>query len=251
MSGVETSAILDAAQRLLHEAGVDFTMEQLEDRVGVSRATLYRRIGSKATLLERLAADRGEVVGDAHQEILHAARAVIGREGLTGATMDQIADEAGVGVATVYRHFETKDGLLRSFIEEMTPRPVVKSLSRHPGADVAAELKAIVTELVTFVHENRDILRITFLGDEPERRYVERLREQSDSTIGWLTRYFARQQAEGRLTSSVAPHDLALGLMGIVLAFAMIGPLHYGVALSDPEAAAKTISDMFLNDLKE
>ena len=36
MSELETGRILDAAQQLIHEQGRGFTMEQLEERVGLS-----------------------------------------------------------------------------------------------------------------------------------------------------------------------------------------------------------------------
>lgn len=45
--------------------------------------------------------------------VLDAARECFGRDGLD-AQMDDIAAIAGVGVGTVYRHFETKDALLEA-----------------------------------------------------------------------------------------------------------------------------------------
>ena len=250
MSALETGRILDAAQQLIHEQGRGFTMEQLEERVGLSRATLYRRVGSRAALLERLAAERNEVVDDTRSQILRAARTVIGREGLAGATVEQFAAEAGVGVATVYRQFESKEGLVRAFMEEMTPRPIIRSLSDSIGDDIGTELTAVVAALVGFVHDLRDVLRIALLGDERDRQYMESLRQRSDSSFSWLVAYFERRQREGLVTSDVEAGDLALGLMGMVLGFGMIGPLQYGTRLGDPEKAALTIAEVFLNGVQ-
>lgn len=250
MSHLDTQRILDAAQHLVREHGADFTMEQLEDAVGVSRATLYRRIGSRAALLDRLATERDEVIDDTNRQILRAVRAVIGREGLAGATIEQVASEAGVGVATVYRRFETKEGLLRAFIDEMTPRQVIRSLSDTVGEDIGTELHGVVSVLVAFVHDLRDVLRIALLGDARDREYMEGLRQRSDSSFGWLTTYFERRQSEGMITEAVEARDLALGLMGLVLGFAMIGPLHYGTAVADTEATAHVITEMFLSGVE-
>ena len=250
MSDADTDRILDEAQRLVREHGAGFTMDQLEDRVGMSRATLYRRIGSRTALLERLATERNEVVDDTRQQILTAARTVIGREGLIGATVEHVATEAGVGVATVYRQVETKEGLLRAFMDEMSPRPMIRSLSDATDGDVENELKEIVTALVGFVHDLRDILRIALLGDVREREYMENLRQRSDSSFDWLAAYFARCQRDGSINKDLEPRDLALGLMGMVFGFGMIGPLHYDTGLVDPASAAHSIVESFLNGVK-
>jgi AcrR family transcriptional regulator len=51
------------------------------------------------------------------QRVLDAAKDCFAREG-TCAQIDEIAAAAGVGVGTVYRHFETKDALVRALAEE-------------------------------------------------------------------------------------------------------------------------------------
>ncbi len=52
-----------------------------------------------------------------HERILAAAREVFARRGLD-AEIKEIADRAGVGVGTLYRHFESRDGLLRALLLE-------------------------------------------------------------------------------------------------------------------------------------
>ena len=184
-----------AAASLLTEVGADFTMEQLAARAQVPRATLYRHIGSKQALLTRLAAHAAPDAGvapDPRIRILLAARRVFAQAGLAGATMEQIAAEAQVGVATVYRHFGDKDGLIRAFIAELSPRPVVRELA-EPTADVAADLRALATTLLPFFYEYRDILRLILTAEATERAYIEQLRTGSDHTLDQLESYFATQ----------------------------------------------------------
>lgn len=245
-------SILEAAQSLLTEVGEAFTMHQLEAKANVSRATIYRRVGNKERLLKRLAQVRGETFKKSglRLNILKAARVVFAREGLVAATMEGVANEAGVGVATVYRHFGDKDGLLRAFIDEMTPRTTVRALALHPTEEVTVDLERIVGAMLSFFFDNRDILRLVLLGSETERRYLERLREPSDSSLGRLTAYFDTQMAAGRLKRTGEPREVALALVGMVLAFAVIGPLHYGASLEHPERSGRLIVQLFLNDLR-
>ena len=166
--------ILEAARALIEDVGENFTMEQLESKAKVSRATIYRRVGNKDALLEHLAHQRGESFEktNVRLSILNAARIVFSEEGLLAATMEQIAEQAEVGVATVYRHFGDKEGLVHAFIEEATPRPVVHALAMKPTKDVAADLEKIIGMAIPFFLENRDILRLVFMGGKKERSYL-------------------------------------------------------------------------------
>lgn len=247
-----TSRINAAAATLLHEVGDGFTMEQLAARAQVPRATLYRRIGSKQALLDRLyhALQLAHArPPDLHTRILVAARRVVAHAGLAGATMEQIAAEAGVGVATVYRHFGDKDALIRTFIAELSPRPIVRDLA-EPTPDVVADLRAVATTLLPFLYEYRDILRLILTADATERAYIEHLRASSDRTLDQLEDYFAAQIAAGRLAVEATPQEVALAFLGLLLTFAVVGPAHYATALDDVDRIAALIAQVFTTGLQ-
>lgn len=241
-----------AAQALLAERGPSFTMAELAAKARVSRATLYRRLGSKQDLLRRLAAARGAPfeAGDTRRRILDAARTVFARHGLVAATMEQIAHEAGLGVATLYRHFGDKESLIRAFVDEMTPRTTLQDLIRQPSQDVAADLTQILRALLAFLLENREVFRLAFTAYEREVGYFRQVRQGSDTLFGLLTAYFRAQMQAGRIRPVAEPEDLALALSGVVLAFALFGPLHYGTPEPDPEAAARRLADLLLDGLR-
>ena len=238
--------IFGAAQALLERVGEGFTMEQLEARTGLSRATLYRRIGNKEKLLEHLTRERGKTFErlDIKRVILKAAQEVFGRAGLVAATMEQVASEAEVGVATVYRHFGDKETLLKTFIEEMTPKAVRESVLQ-PTSDVQADLEKLVGVLLTFLYEHRNLFRLVLMGNESDRQYLQSLRERSDSTQLRVEAYFAEQQKTGRFAATAEPDELALALMGMVIAYAVLGPLHYGRELTDLKVTSKLIVSLF------
>lgn len=246
------SSILNVARSLLAENDGGFTMEQLEAKTGISRSTLYRRMGTKEMLLKRLAHERGETFEkpETRRGILEAARVVFGRNGLAAATMEQIAHEAGVGIATVYRHFGDKESLIRAFVAKMVPRTAVQALALHPGQDVAHDLEEMIKSIMAFFFDNRDLLRLVLMGSEADRHTLESLRQGSDTTLSLLTNYFRSQLDAGRLQNVGKPGELALALMGMMLAFAVVGPLHYGTTPDLPEQSSKLIVTIFLNDLR-
>lgn len=243
--------IVRAATGLLNQVGEGFTMDQLAGKANVPRATLYRRVGSKEALLQRLAVEAGVVLDpqrDVRTRILHGARRVFGRYGLASATIEQIAAEAEVGVATVYRHFGDKDHLVWAAVEELTPRPFLRDLA-PPSEDVAADLMTLTTTLLPFIYEYRDIMRLMLTGNDAERAYIEHLRTGSDRTLDQIAAYFAAQLDVGRLRSTGAPQELALAYIGLLFTFAVIGPLHYGTTLEEPDRVSSLIVQIFLNGL--
>jgi len=243
--------ILDAARALLAEGRGALTMQRLAEQTGLSRATLYRCVGSKAQLLARLAETEGRELAAAspRERILQAARRVFGREGIAAATMEQIAQEAGVGVATVYRLFGSKEGLLHAFAVEVVPRTAVREQALHPTENVAQDLEAIVHLMLGFFYEHRDVVRMALLGMEAERRYLQGLRQDTNTTLDYLAAYFHQQMSAGRLKAVARPKDLALALIGMVLAFAVVGPLHYGTAPESIEGTARLIVTLLLESL--
>src|SRR4029450_3935047 len=95
------------------------SMDELAIRAGVSRATLYRLFGSHQHLLHELGLQPPPTV---HDRILDTGLELVGRHGLADLSMDELAAEAGVSRATLYRLVPGKEAL---FAE---PRPSISPL---------------------------------------------------------------------------------------------------------------------------
>src|SRR5258708_16857368 len=54
----------------------------------------------------------------ARQRLLETARALFYQEGIRAIGVDTIVERSGVGKATLYRHFPTKDDLIAAYIEQ-------------------------------------------------------------------------------------------------------------------------------------
>src|SRR4051812_3767808 len=111
--------LLNAAAKLWRIHGEAFTMDDLAAKSRVPRAALYRIFSKKAEILRALAQERGitelaDEPPEIAQRIIEAARKIFFAEGIQASTLERVAEAAGVGVATVYRHFKDKAGLLRA-----------------------------------------------------------------------------------------------------------------------------------------
>ena len=243
-------SILDAAEQLLAD-NPDFTMDELGTAVSLSRATLYRKIGNKEALLQRLAAERGLAQAestDIRSRILAAARDIFGRHGLLEVTMEQIAQEANVGVATLYRHFGDKGGLVRAFAANITPSHAIADIAQHISGDLSADLTTIVTHMLQFLYDNRDIANLSFIQSEKTRQYLAHIRPAPERTLYQLTHFFEAQHTAGNLPEG-DPQQFALALTGIIFSFSYLAPTYYDMPLAKPEATAEFIVNLFLKGI--
>ena len=81
----------------------------------------------------------------ARERILGTAHDLFYRDGIRATGIDKIIAEAGVAKLTFYRHFPSKDELVRAFLEERHTRWMawfVDALGRH-GASTGAGLTAL------------------------------------------------------------------------------------------------------------
>ena len=243
-----TDSILVAAAGLYHKNGADFTLEMLADETGLSRATLYRRIGSKEALIAALAA-RGLINPDNHadleERVLAAARRVVAEYGFLACTMEQIAREAGIGVATLYRRFRDKERLLGRLAAEPAPKPVIRQAQATGEAGFEAELRQLIEVGLHYGSHNRDAVRAILSASKAEETFVEEQRHVSADAFARMVDYMQTQQRTKTLRSDVSAANLAMMLSGMIMQFALFGPAYLGRSL-DVEADAGVILALFL-----
>ena len=95
--------------------------------------------------------------------ILDAAIKVIAQKGLEKATMEQVADEAGISKATIYLYFKNKDDLYYHCV--MTRFEKIMCLMRQAveGVDDPIErIKVLVNTQVNAMEVEKDFFRVFF-----------------------------------------------------------------------------------------
>jgi AcrR family transcriptional regulator len=250
----DTQILKIAAQLWQQQPGAAFTMERLADATGISRASLYRRLGSREAILQRLAGEQAIDVEelslpDIPTRILQATGAVLNRCGFAGLTMEQIAQEAGVGPATVYRHFGSKEALLEAFFSANSPRQLLRSLVASAESDLETDLNLVATSMLEFVQNNLGLIHLFVFESQGNEAFLENLRATQGRTINMLSSYLAAHINMGNLPPS-DPFSLALSFIGILLGLGVIGPHSYRRPVTDIATTARFATQLFLHGAK-
>lgn len=142
--------------------------------------------------------------------ILEAAGEVFAQRGLE-ASLDEIADHAGVGVGTVYRRFPGKDELIEALFEQKIAR--VEALAEQAAA-IPDGWRALTSFLEGAVAlQVADLgLRQVLLSHGCGHDRVEGARERLAPLIGNLV---SRAQAQGGLRADVELPDISAILLMI------------------------------------
>lgn len=97
------------------------------------------------------------------KKTLESAIKLFAKQGYNGTSTLQIAKEAGVSQATVFKYFKTKEDLLYSIIVPVIPKLFSSFLGRVKKANSVQELISyVVRDRFEFLEENRNTVRIVF-----------------------------------------------------------------------------------------
>lgn len=161
------------------------------------------------------------------REIGEAALRVVARKGLEAATMQEIADEAGLAKGTLYLYFEGRDDLVVHVAEAAFAelQPAVAEALRGEGS-VADRLEAAVRTHVEFFERRGDLFRL-FLsvahpGPAPERsaRLARSCHPLHLAYLDLLASFLSAAQGRGEVRPLRADRlalFLSEGLAGVIL----------------------------------
>jgi AcrR family transcriptional regulator len=121
--------------------------------------------------------------------ILAAAEEVFARGGYHGASLDEIAQAAGVSKALIYEHFDSKRDLHASLLEERVAE-IFRRLQANAdtGATGEERLRGGVDAFLSFVEERREAWRALFrdAADPDVADLIERIQDQATGVIAAL-----------------------------------------------------------------
>jgi AcrR family transcriptional regulator len=110
------------------------------------------------------------------QLILGVAGQAFAEAGYEGASMDRIADLAGVSKPMLYAYFGSKEGLYVAYIERMGAELVDRLVrADRPQAPNLVRLRALIAEFFAFVSEYRDGWTVLFMEMNASRPLADEI----------------------------------------------------------------------------
>ena len=135
---------------------------------------------------------------DRRTAILDAALEVFSRRGYNGASIDEIAQAAGISKALIYEHFPSKKhlhvSLLERHVQQIFVRLAETADTREPGE---VRLRAGVNAFLEWVEQNRDAFRLLF-RDTFEVEVAEVLTRLQAQATGAIAALIAAEPVERR-----------------------------------------------------
>jgi AcrR family transcriptional regulator len=140
-----------------------------------------------------------------HQALLDAADRLFATSGLS-VTLDDIAAEAGLNVATAYRHFANKQELLAVFLQQQIDRAVVLAEQAAASTDPWDGLAGFLARTMELMAANRALHDVFVPG------HGEWLEQMAGRIEPVLDRLLRRGQAAGAVRKGLKPGDLGVVL---------------------------------------
>jgi AcrR family transcriptional regulator len=141
--------------------------------------------------------------------ILEAAEEVFGSEGLA-VPIDAIAERAGVGVGTIYRHFPTKEALFEAIVLRHFRHLVERVQCLTSAEDPAGALFSFVSELVSEAVAKRDLADALAGAGIDVKAAAGELKQDLENAMEHL---LVRAQQDGSIRADVSIADL-MSLVG-------------------------------------
>lgn len=189
---------------------------------------------------------------ETREQILVAARDVIGRKGKRGATTREIADVAGVNEATLFRHFGTKEALLVACAQHFCGYLELADVAGRLNGDISEDLLTLARLMFARFESLQDMIRWSLVEQEYEKDiFAATTWRPQLAILAVLTDFMSRRIAGGELVGDA--QQLAVVFMGLIFMHALgvkKFPDSY-LHRSEPDVALRFYIDVFLNGVRK
>ena len=146
---------------------------------------------------------------ETRERLLDAAARVFELKGYEGATVAQIAKEAGVSSGAIYAHYSTKAELLVDALRAHKERATAALFPPGRRTSVAALLAALGARLGTRDHEATALLAEALLASRRDAELAQVLATALGDREQLMVALISRGQTAGELTVDVSPESAA------------------------------------------
>jgi AcrR family transcriptional regulator len=191
--------------------------------------------------------DRSARKAQTRARLLQAAASVYARRGFGGATLDEVAAEAGFTKGAVYAHFGSKENLLIALLEEHLAQQLVEQVALFDRGRITWERPlAGSAHWMERLEENPETFRL-FIELWVYAQRDEQLRERLGAGVAMMRETFARFAATSALDAGLEPPPHATDQFANVMIALGVGlPV---LKLIDPETVPASLLGAVLSVL--
>jgi len=152
-------------------------------------------------------------------KIVEAAIKIFSQKGYSGSTTKEIAKEAGVSEATIFRYFDTKKDLLLALVSPTMVKSVADLFLDIEGKTLDEILYNFLKSNTELIEDNKDLLKIVlfealFHPEIKERLYQEIINQKATQ----LEQFFEVQKKNNGI-KDVEPKVATLSLLGMLMSY--------------------------------
>ena len=203
----------------------------------------------------------GRMSGDERRkQILRVAIKLFSQNGFSGTTTKQIAQEAGVSEAMVFRHFETKRELYHAILDHKAceggnPNPCEWAGDALAAKDDERFFYQLILNALNHHEEDPEFMRLLFHsaleGHELAEIFVE---ENIVPLYEFMTGYIAERQKDGAIRADLNPRVIIRAFVGMMIHHSLNNSLwdkkRRLLDISNEEAASAFV-EILLNGIKK
>jgi len=188
---------------------------------------------------------------DRRQQILDAASGLFARKGYQGATTREIAEEAGINEALLFRHFPSKENLYWTLIEELCaargrPQKIRRILDK--GGSDSEVFEAIAREFLDRSARDRELTRLLWFTALENHELSARFFNTFIAEIYEELAVHIRRRIRQGTFRKCEPLLAARGFLGMLVYHFLVQELFGGEQYQNfnPRQAAETLANIWL-----
>lgn len=249
--------ILNAAKRLLKkEPKHQLSITKIAKEAKVSRQSVYRYFNNKEELIEILSKEKiidNKEDLDIKTQIINSAYQTFAQLGYNQATLDNIADKAGMTKGAIYSHFNSKEDLFVSIfnhhIEDQVSFVLEEIKTALSSANQEKQLNDVIQKQLDAIETNSEWskLLLEFFAHSKNPEIKTQLTQSYRHFKQELTEIFYQLQESGYISPDIYP-----GMIATVIPALLDGLIMHWIVYSDqtkPISSASQLSKILWNGI--
>lgn len=184
-------------------------------------------------------------------EIIKAAASLFAGKGFSGTKTREIAAQAGVSEALIFKHFPSKEDLYAAILAEESPVPRLISQIKELAAQRQDEqVFRAIAETIVGGAPDAELIRLIFFSaleshELSDMFFQNHIRVFYDELAGYI-----QQRVDEGAFRKMSPIVAARGFMGMLIYHRLLTVLFHAELPHDPQEIAETFVSMMMDGLR-